>query len=208
MSTLAATHPQSADRAPASGAWPSERLPAYAGIGARKTPADVRTLMTQAGRQLAQRGWVLRTGLAPGADQAFYLAAREAGSVELFLPWASFEQAVRDPARELDTHTMDRASAAARQLARTHHPAWGRLTEGVRRLHARNCHQILGPDLDSPARFVLCWTPDGSLDGRGQRVGGTGQALRLAHECQIPILNLARPDHRQRVSDWLEKPAA
>jgi hypothetical protein len=29
----------------------------------------------------------------------------------------------------------------------TFHPAWSRLTRGVRALHARNCHQVLGADL-------------------------------------------------------------
>jgi hypothetical protein len=180
--------------------WPSQTRPSYAGIGSRKTPPEIRKLIAAAARVLAERGWVLRTGLAPGADQAFYLAARNVGPVELFLPWPRFERGIRDLTRELDTHALGRATDAARQLAEQHHPAWGRLTEGARRLHARNCHQILGADLSRPARFVLCWTPDASLDGRGSRVGGTGQALRLAHQHQITVFNLANTEHRQRVT--------
>jgi hypothetical protein len=84
-------------------------------------------------------------------------------------------------------------------MASRFHPAWASLRAGVRPLHARNCHQVLGADLTSPARFVLCWTPDGSLDGRGRRVGGTGQALRIAHHYGVPVFNLARPDHAERV---------
>lgn len=174
--------------------------PAYAGIGSRKTPAEIRELMGRAARALAQQGWVLRTGLAPGADQAFYLGARELGPVELYLPWPGFEHPARDADRELNTVVLDRATPPAREMARAHHPAWDKLREGARRLHARNCHQILGPDLASAARMVVCWTPDGSLDGRGGRVGGTGQALRLAHHHGIPVLNLARAEDRQRVT--------
>jgi hypothetical protein len=47
----------------------------------------------------------------------------------------------------------------------------------------------------------LCWTPDGSLDGQGRRVGGTGQALRIAHHHGIPVFNLARLEHLQRLAD-------
>lgn len=84
-------------------------------------------------------------------------------------------------------------------MAAGFHPAWSRLSSGVRHLHARNCHQVLGRDLNAPARFVVRWTPDGSLDGRGQRVGGTGQALRIAHHHGISVFNLARPEHLTRV---------
>ena len=90
---------------------------------------------------------------------------------------------------------------AACQLAASFHPAWAQLTRAVRALHARNGHQVLGADLESPARFVLCWTPDGSLDGHGRRVGGTGQALHIAHHHGIPVFNLARPEHLQRLAD-------
>ena len=197
----------SAGRPPAP-LWPSDSRPAYAGIGSRQTPAAILEVMGRAARMLAEQGWVLRTGLAAGADQTFYLAARSIGPVELFLPWPSFEREARDPGAELATRVLERPTAAARQLAEKHHPAWGKLSDGVRALHARNGHQILGPRLLSPVRFVLCWTPDGSLDGRGRNVGGTGQALRLADQQQITVLNLARMDDERRVLERLGRGTA
>jgi hypothetical protein len=106
----------------------------------------------------------------------------------------------RLPARDAQQLVLSEPTPAAYELAARFHPAWSRLTRGVRALHARNCHQVLGADLASPARFVLCWTPDGSLDGRGRNVGGTGQALRIAHHHGIAIFNLARPKHAERLS--------
>ena len=35
------------------------------------------------------------------------------------------------------------------------------LSAFVQALHTRNVFQVLGPSLDSPAEFVLCWTADG-----------------------------------------------
>ena len=177
--------------------WPSTCHPSYAGIGSRKTPPAVLALMGSVAAELAAQGWVLRTGMAGGADQAFYRGAAANGSVELYLPWARFEaSARRSGMREF---TLAQPSQAAYTMASRFHPAWGSLSGGVRHLHARNCHQVLGADLASPARFVLCWTPDGSLDGTGRRVGGTGQALRIAHHYGVPVFNLARGDHAERV---------
>jgi hypothetical protein len=174
---------------------------AYAGIGSRRTPAAVLAVMRQLAGTLAAQGWVLRTGMAAGADQAFYAGALDRGAVELYLPWPGFQA---DALQEAQAQTVvGEPSAAAFELAARLHPAWGRLSGAVRRLHARNCHQVLGVDLNTPARFVVCWTPDGSLDGHGRRVGGTGQALRIAHHHGIPVFNLARAEHVERVQRML-----
>jgi hypothetical protein len=183
-----------------SSSWPSQKRLAYAGIGSRETPPGVLELIGRAASQLAAQGWVLRTGMAGGADQAFYRGASVHGALELYLPWPAFEADARSPAGAAEQFVLGQPTPAAYELAARFHPAWSRCSQGARRLHARNCHQVLGPDLASPARFVLCVTPDGSLDGRGQRVGGTGQALRIAHHHAIQVFNLARPEHAKRLS--------
>ena len=43
----------------------------YAGVGHRNTPENVRNMMTNIGSQLAQMGFILRSGNAIGADQAW-----------------------------------------------------------------------------------------------------------------------------------------
>jgi hypothetical protein len=78
-------------------------------------------------------------------------------------------------------------------------PGWDALSETGRALLARDSHQVLGADLRSPAERVVCWTPDGGLDGEDPRAGGTGQALRIAAHHGIPVLNLARREHARRV---------
>jgi hypothetical protein len=156
--------------------------------------------MAGAARWLSTTGWVLRTGMATGADQAFYRGASTRGPLELYLPWPTFEADAHAPSRGSDQFVLGQPTPAAYELAATFHPAWSRLPRAVRALHARNAHQVLGADLASPARFVLCWTPDGSLDGRGRRVGGTGQALRIARHHGIPVFNIARLEHVKRLT--------
>lgn len=154
----------------------------YAGIGSRSTPADVLDLMRRAAYELAGRGFVLRTGGAGGADTAFADGAGD--GVQLFLPWQGFNSL---------TSVFEVPLPAAFALAKEHHPAWERCSRGARALHARNCHQVLGPGLDDPCKFVLCWTKDGGP------TGGTGQAIRLADACGVPVFNLHDVDVRARL---------
>ncbi len=159
--------------------------------------------MEAIGAARAEHGWVLRTGGSPGADQAFYRGARSAGgAVELYLPWPGFQAG--SWREEPGVAVVSEPAPAAYALAARHHPRWEELSELERHLRARDVHQVLGPDLATPARLVICWTPDGSHDGAGPRAGGTGQALRVAHAHGVPVLNLARREDLDRA---LEDPA-
>lgn len=175
---------------------PLEDARCYAGIGSRATPPEVLALMRTLAARLAARGWVLRTGGAPGADQAFLDAARDAGgAVELYLPWPGFEG--------FDDAALSRPTAEAFSLAARHHPRWSALGPGARALQARNSHQVLGVSLDRPCELVVCWTPDGSLDGAARSAGGTGQALRIATEFDVQVVNLALEEHRRQVERFV-----
>jgi hypothetical protein len=173
----------------------------YAGIGSRETPPAVLESMKAAATRLAQAGWTVRTGLSPGADQAFYegaLAGR--GSVELYLPCAQFEAKARSVEEGPGVHVVAEPTDAACTLAARFHPGWPALSPQVRRLRARDVHEVLGRDLRLPVALVVCWTPDGSLDGAGPKAGGTGQALRVAHHHGLRVLNLERPEHVRALS--------
>ena len=45
---------------------------------------------------------------------------------------------------------------------------------------------MLGLDLNTPSNFIICWTED----GKGQ--GGTGQALRIARDYDIPCFDCGK----------------
>jgi hypothetical protein len=157
-------------------------------------------MMQELAARLAREGYVLRTGLSPGADQAFYRGAlRGGGAVELYLPWPGFEAGARLDGLEEEVRVLARPSAAACELAARFHPGWERLPESDRLLLARDVHEVLGADLASPSEFVACWTADGSLDGAGLYDDGTGQALRIASDAGIPVFNLARPEHAREL---------
>lgn len=174
----------------------------YAGIGSRQTPREICDLMTRIARRLAARGFTLRSGGADGADLAFEAGAGD--SKEIFLPWKGFNGS--DSPLHKQYSKYDQAMVLASSL----HPAWHSLGNGPRSMMARNCCQVLGENLDSPSKFIVCWTPDGceSIHERSRRTGGTGQAIALAFREDIPVFNLKRPDAMERLAEEVFRLAA
>lgn len=170
------------------------RMASYAGIGSRRAPRDMLILAERLADCLRAHAWTLRSGHAPGMDQAFEAGAGE--DAEVYLPWPNFEPHEVIQARYIKDSPL---KPIAFDIASSFHPTWYALPAATRRLQARNSHEVLGRDLDDPVGFVVCWTPDGSLDGMGPDSGGTGQALRIAAHHGIPVFNLARPEHRERI---------
>ena len=155
----------------------------YAGIGSRQTPAEILRGMQVMAAELANDGWGLRTGGADGADSAFEAGHRLAtgeSHLEVYVPWYGYNE--RWHGIEFKNAGIE---ADAKTMAANAHPAWGRCSQGARKLHARNVEIILGTDLREPVDAVVCWTPDGEASG------GTGLGIRLAERYGIPVFNLA-----------------
>ncbi len=169
----------------------------YAGIGSRKTPEDVLLLMERLAQKLSHR-YILRSGGADGADTAFEKGARlPQGEAEVYLPWQGFNKS-NSPLHQVD--------AQALTLASTLHPGWSELGQGPRKLHARNCYQVLGQNLATPVEFVVCWTSDGCESTRQRRksTGGTATAIVLAERLNIPRFNLFNMKSRQQLFERLK----
>ena len=167
-------------------------MKAYAGIGSRKTPNDILDIMSDVAGELENIGFKLYSGAADGADKAFSNGCTN--KVE-FIPWKGFNDC---------SVGIVTVSNEAMELASKLHPAWNRLSQGARKLMARNCHQILGIDLKSPVDFVLCWTPDGAETETGYNTGGTGQAIRLAIQQGIPVINMFNTTWEKDLNDLIQ----
>lgn len=164
-----------------------------AGVGSRETPSAILTEMTLIGAWCrSQKIWV-RSGHAPGADQAFELGAQE--YCIAYIPWEGFERGFKTRARM----RVPEAWGTLQSHAAGFHPAWSRLSDPVRRLMGRNSAQVLGERLDTPVQALVAWTKDGGP------TGGTGQALRIAAALKIPVLNMyhERFNTAQKVTDYL-----
>ena len=169
----------------------------YCGIGSRATPTEVLNNMSVVATELATRGWMLRSGHASGADQAFETGALAVqGDAEIYLPWDGFNDGHHLLNSCINAQALPNWNAAAK-MAAAFHPAWDKCARGAQSLHTRNIYQILGYDLRTPVNCVICWTRDGKASG------GTGQALRLAEYLEIPVFNLQNEDALTQLADFV-----
>lgn len=164
----------------------SERSKIYAGVGTRDAPRWAIEWAEGAAQELYHRGYVLRSGAARGMDQAFerghdFARAQANGPMrkEIWLPEKGFEGS------DSELYNIHRD---AYHIAKRIHPNWKACDEFSRNAHARNCHQVLGADLNTPVDFVLCYTQG------GEEIGGTRTAIVLAAELGIPVFNFGKPN--------------
>ena len=154
--------------------------------------------------RLAQLGVTFTSGLCEigmdGIAQKAYSKAVDLGLAKE----SQFEVYVADqynirrstlPRRHLATVRNKDLISETERIASEVHPAWDRCNDWARGMHSRNCHQILGYDLQSPVDAVICWTPDGAV------VGGTATAIRIAMKYDIRVFNLGVLDKESVLND-------
>ena len=121
----------------------------YAGIGSRETPEEIIDLFIDVAKHLAEKGYILRSGGACGADASFEAGCCLAdGQKEIYLPWNGFEGSAS---------RLVVKDKRAFEIAEKFHPYWHNLSQGARKLQARNSHQVLGWDLNTPSKLIFRW---------------------------------------------------
>ena len=114
---------------------------------------------------------------------------RQNGRKEIYLPWRRFNEN-HSPLYGIDSNSL--------KMAEHYHPNWNRLNDSARKLMARNCYQVLGDNLDDPVDCIVCYTKTGGISG------GTGQAMRIAVDKNIPIFNIQYKDWKQRLWTFMK----
>lgn len=149
--------------------------------------------MAYIARVLNELGFILNTGGADGADTAFEKGCADPDKMVVFLPWDYFN------GRGVMPYPLHPDGF---KLGEKYHKGWAKLKLGPRKLMARNAQQVLGPELDEPVLFVLCWTQDGCEhdDTRTYLTGGTGQAISIASRADIPVINMKNMGWLERLS--------
>lgn len=161
-------------------------------IGSRDIPPKTEGLMEQIGEYIASRGWYIASGNALGSDAAYARGANrvDPSKVILYLPWRTYneELIVRG-----NRYTFD-IRPEWEDTAKEFHPAWNKLTQGVRKLMARNAGII------SRADKVIAYLNHSKSSG-----GGTGHGWRISGSKGIPRLDLATKEYNlDEIIEWLE----
>lgn len=148
----------------------------YSGIGSRSVPESKAHLMYEVAAYLGTRGLVLRSGGADGSDLAFEKGVISVnGEKEIYLPWKGFNG---------NKSPLYNVTPEAIQMASEYHPNWSACRDSVRKLHGRNVFQVLGPQLNDPVSFLICWTEG------GEDIGGTRTAIKIARDHGVPVHNI------------------
>lgn len=137
----------------------------------------------------AKLGINFRSGGANGTDyiaECAYYSANVSTKVEVYVPDINFNKYMRRfPAEHYivpDTSTL----SFRKDIIRRVHPAYNRLTPYALQLHCRSVNQISGDDLEHNVNAVVCWTPNGEVEG------GTRTAIVIAEMLDIPVFNLGK----------------
>lgn len=194
-------------------------MAAYTGIGSRKTPDEVLYLMEDTAFRLAEIGFVLRSGKAAGADAAFQKGLQRFSSTwgsgsthrlaEIYVPWkgfkggeglaSSWDMSLEDIDKEFPQHSEMRWD-----WVKEVHGGWDKLTQGARKLHERNIHQLFGRNLGdaylNQSKFVIYYAEDTRA---GNPKGGTATAVNLAKKQGIRTLNLLHENNRVILEKFL-----
>lgn len=173
----------------------------YTGVGSRNTPANIIKLMRIITTRLSRERYTLRTGDATGADQVFRNEAKTASCLD------NYNEDIPAPPMP-EVYSPDQCTPEAEAIASRFHPAWNRCSAFAKRLHGRNSFQVLGPNLNEPSEFLICWTPDGCKRhvDRTIKTGGTGTAISIADAYGVHVYNLANEADRLYWEGRIQQP--
>lgn len=188
----------------------------WTGVGSRETPPEIQQVMVDLGYTLADMGWVLRSGHAEGADSAFERGVQQwfmdnveihniddvEPPMEIYLPYNGFCGAKAEGIHYILPNEFNNYDVAKRIASRIH-PAWNNCSDFAKNAHSRNVYQVLGMELKEPSKMLVCWAKPSNKFGNVQ--GGTGTAVALANECDIPVYNLYNEFTLNKILKFLEK---
>lgn len=167
------------------------RVKHYAGIGSRETPQKVLLQMEKIGSFFAEKGYVLRSGGAKGADTYFERGCNNVrGLKQIWRPSENYfplhEWAIEKASEVCWEYPLEKMKAYTISLI------------------TRNMYQIYG-DSESvegiiPVDFVVYWSNGNPLE-EGRESGGTRYAVRAASAIGIPTYNLRT--QKEEFADFL-----
>jgi O-acetyl-ADP-ribose deacetylase (regulator of RNase III) len=191
----------------------------YTGIGTRDLHRDDSKTLFVYAFLAALGGRGVRSGGADGSDTSFEAGARQAYRflitnfpelknkglkrnrfISVFLPWNGFN------GRKVDENNGYYSNFGkypkTEELAIKYRPErspYSSLKPAAQSLMRRNSQQIFGEDCEHSTKEVICHTND------GKDSGGTGQAIRIAWDNNIPVYNYGTPEGKAYIKNYIQE---
>lgn len=189
----------------------------YTGVGSRNTPLYIMYMMSELAMVFEKKGYILRSGCATGADAAFEdLLEDPANTAEIYIPnkgfpfkmGGSYKNHYMIPS-EMYGKSFDGLYLQATRMIHSQeiHKAWRRCQPHIMDLHNRNMFQVLGRDLKTKSKFVVCYTRGKELtyDDTNVKTGGTATAINAAYLNKVDIFNLSVDEHYLRLRKFIDE---
>lgn len=186
----------------------------YTGVGSRETPIHILILMVKISIILEAKGYILRSGAAHGADSAFDVGIQNPLNSEIFIPNKTFTKSMGTFNPKVNyiipkENKILYYDANDLLMSKNLYKRWDKVSnQDVFDLHNRNIFQVLGQNLKTKSKFLICYTKCGSTtyaETHPDRTGGTGTAINVASVYNIPVFNLKLDADRERLEEFVEK---
>jgi hypothetical protein len=159
-------------------------------IGSRRTPIEICNIMSLIGERL-QNKYILRSGAAIGADQAFEKNVKPENKCIYTVKNFDYSQ------ENYDLCYSELMSIWDKDLNFDLYEKYNQI------LLLRDINQVLGSKNTSleKSKFLICYTPHENYNKRD--VGGSRIAIRCALKHGIKVHNLVNPETLKMVKTWL-----
>ena len=191
----------------------------FTGICSDDTPYSEKRFLSVVTERLIAEGFFVRSGglkdgsvpFIAGAEASLLGAGGESSGgtppIAVYMPWGADGDRKADHKVFLDIHQL-------------HHMKTGHYAEVSsfhRDVHLTISHNraleyetyvpaLLGEDLDTKSRFMICWAPSPTFDEQ-KRITDCGgcmsNAVRIANHHGIQIFITAVPQHKHRLLKWI-----
>ncbi len=150
-------------------------------VGSREISKEMAEFMCKLGEFIVSRGDYVSSGNCAGSDFSYAHGANKINprNVILYLPWAKYNREFIVDGNRFTCNIKPEWEV----LAEKFHPAWPKLSQGVKKLMARNIGIVYKADK------LLAY-----LNHKKSGFGGTGQAWRYAEYLNLPRLDLSQID--------------
>lgn len=170
----------------------------------RDFPENIKDNLIAFISKLISKGFTVRFN---ADDRVIYdkIISLSNNKVEAHVPFNDFKQN-RDDAEGIKSKFCWN-SATTDHIAQQNFVAWDKLPKIVRILMSRNVRMLIGSRNNSPAKFLITWSPDGATTGTqvSTNTGNVGTYIKTADSLSVPVLNLNNQESRELISKYILK---
>lgn len=170
----------------------------------RDFPDNIKDSLISFISKLISKGFTVRFN---ADDKSIYdrIISLSNSKVEAHVPFNDFKQN-RDDVEGIKSKFCWN-SATTDHIAQQNFVAWDKLPKIVRILMSRNVRMLIGARNNSPAKFLITWSPDGATNATqvSTNTGNVGTYIKTADSLSVPIFNLNSPESRELISKYILK---